>query len=397
VSRIRSHGPTTASIKLGSQYVNVVGQGWTPVTDAMQPLQQYDYCADDVHVPPYRVGGPLTIRKIRDEHSGTFISQAQTVAGFTDRYYTGLVVPNVSFGVAAVPSDYTGSEYGAEAWNKARPGKPGVDLAQAIAELKDLPGMVKSLRNMFGRAVNSFGDGVKRGADGYLTYMFAVAPLISDLKKLHNTYSNQELMLAQIRRDNGKGIRRRLKLCSTSRSTTATYGFDVGTNPQLVKVGEPRCTEIIESSKDVWFSGRFRYYIPDIGSVAWRNRALRALYGTNPSIRLIWELTPWSWLVDYFINVGDALGNLQNDLAENLMADYAFLMAHVRTTRTVRWDGRVRMLNGSTQGLMCSRKRVIETKSRSIASPFGFGLNVDGLSDRQASILAALGVSRTWR
>lgn len=356
-----------------------------------------ELCVDVVHQGPrnpYDTGGPLTVRKCRTVANPANVHDIEMVSGYSDRYYTGLIFPQEAYSVA-LPNAYTGSEFGAEAWRKAKPGKPGVDLAQAIAELKDVPGMVKRIRNDWKRTMSNYGEAPARYGNLYLTWMFGIAPVISDLKNLYETYKNQEIILAQLKRDNGKGIRRRKKLASVIRSTTTNFPTNFGAFYPQVPHEISSVQRVNTYKKDVWFSGRFRYYIPDIGTVEWERRAIRSLYGMVPKLALIWELTPWSWLVDYFASVGDVLDNLQDDLAENLVADYAYLMASQYETQKLVLTGNV-FQRGTRRRIpiTCSHTAVWETKSRSVASPFGFGLSVDNLSGRQQSILAALAATR---
>jgi hypothetical protein len=397
LTRIRRIGPLSSTVYLGqNSNWDSLNRRWVPGTRPNTTVYNNSVCYDVVNPgPPYRQGGALTVIKTFDTLNGSSVSQARSYGNDTTLIYSGLVVPLGAFSMStALLPGYTGSEYGAEAWNKARPGKPGVDLAQAIAELKDLPSTVRGIRDMFRDAVS---NAPRAAGSAHLTWSFGIAPMISDLQNLYSTYKNQEAILKQIARDNGRGIRRRRKLVSVSKSTTSNHTSFMGTLPSLTYVGTPLSSTISTYKKDVWFSGRFRYYIPDVGSVAWRRRAIANLYGLKPNVRLLWELTPWSWLIDWFANVGDALGNLQDDLAENLAADYAYMMATVQEQQTYMYSGTVRLLNGSTSSFSCSKTRTRVSKSRTVASPFGFGLNSDGLSDRQMLILGALGLSRTPR
>jgi len=399
MERTRSIGPTYFPHMLGKNWITYYDSSsntWKtePYRDAVVKTYRQSVCLDSTHPgPPYQSGGPFYVRHTENILQPAYLQDVMSDQYLTDRWYTGGVVPAVGDGTA-LPELYTGSEYGAEAWNKAKPGKPGVDLAQALAELKDLPRLVTGLRDQFREAAGNLPRAIRKGSQGHLAYQFGLAPLVSDLRNLHYTYKNQETILDQIRRDNGKGIRRRRKLVSIRRSTS-TPRTDIRAVEPLIWIENPTAVRLEEYSKEVWFAGRFRYYIPDIGSVEWRRRALTNLYGLRPNIRLLWELTPWSWLVDYFVDVGNELGNLQDDLAENLYADYAFMMAHQKVTITNRLTATCfSRSNSRPMAFSCAKQYLRETKSRIVASPFGFGLNTDGLSSRQQSIIAALAGSR---
>lgn len=148
-------------------------------------------------------------------------------------------------------------------------------------------------------------------------------------------------------------------------------------------------TMFSETIQKVWFSARFRYWIPDIGSIQWKRRAKLAYFGLMPSPSMVWELTPWSWLVDWFSNAGDVFSNMTNPIAENLVAKYAYVMG--TTQRQTACESSVTV--GHTP-IKYTWTGGFTRKQRSAASPFGFGLSDGDLSARQWSILSALGISR---
>jgi hypothetical protein len=113
------------------------------------------------------------------------------------------------------------------------------------------------------------------------------------------------------------------------------------------------------------------------------------LYGLKPNPALIWELTPWSWLVDWCSNVGDIISSMDTGWAENLAAKYAFVMkSH---TEMYVSSSTVHLRDGDISDAWTFP---YEWKSREGASPFGFGLTGLDFSDRQWSILSTLGISR---
>jgi hypothetical protein len=100
---------------------------------------------------------------------------------------------------------------------------------------------------------------------------------------------------------------------------------------------------------------------------------------------LIWEVLPWSWLIDWFYNIGDVLNNLTTEVADNQASTYAYIMGH--TKRKYSMTG--------TDGIKtASVSRVFEAKVRQKVHPFGLASADSPLSTRQLSILAALGVQR---
>lgn len=295
--------------------------------------------------------------------------------------------------------------WGSKGWNAAKPGKPTADLIVAGAELlregiPSIPGnLLRRLRNI-------------RSVGGeYLNWNFGWAPLLSDIRKMYETYQSLNRQLDQIVRDNGHGIRRRRSLGNRTETTIKQSFTSSTTSGCWLPVvsgggysGPATHQQVVKTTERIWFAGRFRYYIPDIGTDQWTRRATRALYGLNPSPEAIWALLPWSWLIDWFTNVGDVIGNLSNHAAENLTADYAFVMRTKGSSEyrasTFDWTGTTPAEErqgyvpiGPGSGSAMTVHETIE-KARIAATPYGFGVTYDGLSTYQTSILAALGISR---
>jgi hypothetical protein len=58
------------------------------------------------------------------------------------------------------------------------------------------------------------------------------------------------------------------------------------------------------------------------------------MFGFQPTPSLIYNLTPWTWLIDYFTNLGDLYDNLSRGVEDRLIAEYFYLM-HERTRKSV--------------------------------------------------------------
>jgi hypothetical protein len=122
----------------------------------------------------------------------------------------------------------------------------------------------------------------------------------------------------------------------------------------------------------------------------------KEILGVDLTPEVVWNLTPWSWAVDWFSNVGDVLSNISDTIDDSLLMRYGYIMEHtiVRDTYTRKydrpfWDKSVLLDSGVSL--------VTETKLRRRANPFGFGMSWEGLSPKQLSILASLGITRSGR
>jgi hypothetical protein len=270
--------------------------------------------------------------------------------------------------------------YGTTAIARVSPTNPLVDLSSSVAELyrEGLPTLPGSQGNP--------------GSE-YLNIQFGYLPLINDAKQLAAVARQHDALLRQYERDSGRWIRRQYQFppqttTTSLQSSTAPAPLG-GSVSGLAQVGTLTRTTTTETK--IWFSGAFTYYLPRSG---WRRTVaeLDHLYGIRPGIDTVWELTGYSWLADYFVNIGDVAKNITAFKQDGLVMPYGFVMAKTTTEREETWTGPMRF--GEWKSTTITSKKTYTTHQRRLANPFGFGKKFGDLSGRQLSILAALGISR---
>jgi hypothetical protein len=369
-------------------------------------------CVDETHPgPPYREGAGLSIRKYNTNwyethNSGFWVGWKYAYEGC---HSFGSIAPNIfhefgfndldDFNSSTSDMDYA-SQLGAKGWNKFRPTRSGADLGVFLGEIHEVPRMLKTSAKGFADLWRSMGGhrsnfAPKKLANHWLNHQFGWLPFLADLRDLYKTTKSLDSKLKQLRRDNGRWIRRRGTIGMESESEVLTeQDTSCGLYPiassylYSYPYGSSRVTK--NFSRHSWFSGAFRYWIPaKPDSWYWNARAIAMLYGVMPSPSLVWELTPWSWLIDWCADVGDAINNMDSIMFDNLCAKYAYVMCH--TIRNITYSGQNNFLTGP---ISATASMNLESKSRVGASPFGFGLTGGDFSSRQWSILGALGLSR---
>jgi hypothetical protein len=289
------------------------------------------------------------------------------------------------------------------------PVKPGANIGQMYAELMrdGLPHLPVRLKNQ----VRDF----RLNGGNYLNIQFGWRPLLKDLQDLYKTWLSLDSRVRQLIRDNGRPIRRKGRLSPVITNTTEDLialgtgtakssldGFELfSVDPSYT--GPVYAKKTVQTSEEIWFKGRFRYYIPELSPSQWDPKVVSQLFGLNPSPSLLYEILPWSWLIDWFLNVGDVLANLSRAFAQNQVVDYAYVMRHFKreTTYTVRTAPLIRTtnadplsVNGYYPAQTFTTVVVEESKERVVSTPFGFGVTTSGLSAQQVAILTALDLSR---
>lgn len=301
----------------------------------------------------------------------------------------------LSYLSSIVPQESTITMYsrGATAINRCAPTNPLVDLSTSMAEL-----LREGLPSVPGRGGNIGGE--------YLNYQFGIAPLASDVRDLRRVMSQADALYEQYARNSGKQIRRRYnfdpEITTTSQvqtnrlpSVVPVMNEDGSTTtlaPSGAHVQPGTLSQITERTDKIWFSGAFTYYLPQKG---WQRELdrLDRLYGLQPGVDTLYQLTPWSWLVDYFSNLGDVIENINAFSADGLVMPYGYVMAETKVITQSRLDFR------AWDGTKFAPETVFDSvettaKRRLPATPFGFGFLDEDLTPKQWSILAALGLSR---
>lgn len=390
----------------------------------VNPNTRVEHTYDELHKgPPYKEGGPFNKWQfdttglimsepvellgqsgyLQSKYVGSFINTyAPTAAGLMpwSTYRVPGISPTSPLGVNAWGDV---SSYGATAWKKFRPGRPGAEAGVFFGEISETPRMLRSTAKFFRDLfTDKFGRNprgrAKLAADSWLTYQFGWVPFISDLRAFYKTWKKADKIMQFLIRNNGQWLKREGAVAFNSDSTLVSYQGPSSWGNLYPNLGSPFTmtnaagsqTVTRVSSQKVWFEGRFKYYIPNVETVVWSRKATAQLYGLYPNPALLWELIPWSWLVDWFSNVGDVMSNLDTGLAQNLVAKYAYVMGTTQNHFDV--VNKCRLANGQELNYVWTTD--LTRKVRTEANPFGFGLTWEGLTPRQWSILGALGLSR---
>lgn len=314
------------------------------------------------------------------------------------------------------------SAYGASAYRQYKPKIHGVDLPVGLVETyKDGADMLRTSAKGFHDIWKSLGGhptqfGPKKAADHFLNHQFGWVPFVNDVLSTRKAYNNQDRALKQLARDNGKWVKRGGDVVRveedldsfTDHWVHGPYVFPPLDGHLYRLIWNPvsginqfgLTTFSTQVVRHIWFKGSFQYYIPSLRNEAWwrdsknKSQYLHTMnvlryYGVRISPTILWKITPWSWLVDWFTNTGHVIDNLSDGIQDNLIARYAYLMSH-DITRAVN-DSKIYLRD---QTVHCIWYQEIDSKRRDEVDRFGLGSSNSELSVKQIAILAALGLSR---
>lgn len=410
---------------IGERWVR--GTGWVGIPPSFSSYayttnRYYDRierCTDELHPgPPWKSGGPLQLVRAYDWYPAFWPVYTPQWTYSPNGLYRYTVANGAFCPSFSMPSPYTLgsasikaidswslgdiSSLGAEAYAKFSPLKPTVDLGTFFGEYKEIPQMLKSsvrsFRDIWRDTFRGKSKSLKPSdyANEYLNTQFGWEPFLSTFADLYKAVRSIQKRIERLRQYNGKWERRGGLVSLTNASELiATYTNLGGTTPGFNSVLDPSTGSTgklyLDFDQKVTFKGAYKYYVPGLDT---ENRfppeLITQLLGLRATPELVWNLTPWSWLVDWFANIGAILQNADDRASFQLVTKYAYLMG--TTSKTYRFEG-VRHIGGRPHSF-CFTTGVVH-KQRVGATPYGFGVQFPELSAWRLSILTALGLSKT--
>jgi hypothetical protein len=309
---------------------------------------------------------------------------------------------------AFAPYKETGLDaFAQQAYARTAPTSVVFDAAQFLGELREgLPRLVPSLL----RGGSGF---FKNAGSDYLNIEFGWKPFIQDIQNAGKALLGATNLLAQ----QGKRVHRTYSLPETlqadSLSSTGNVTVTV-CNPRGFAAGDnslgpgftAQTSATLASAYDYaktrssrrWFEGEFSSFYPlgfDPNDFLHR---LNALVDVRITPSTLWELAPWSWLVDWSLRIEDTIRANEINANDLLIMHYGYAMEHTVYTTNISW----RATSGPTgtaswSGLPRSGGYFASTeyKRRLRANPYGFRTGGTGsLTGGQTAILGALGLTK---
>jgi hypothetical protein len=230
----------------------------------------------------------------------------------------------------------------------------------------------------------------RRGRDAsglYLMYSFGIAPLLSDMSKVQREIKTLKAKIqAELRKQSGR-------LVSVHRSCGYTFSYR---NPSTgVRVGfldnttlSLRYTGTLDNEKSRRVCTVRGYQTPKYETAAFRRLDyMMARFGVTGPASLAWELIPFSFVVDWFLD----LRHITNSL-DNLLTGSPKRIVDICMSDKIRWTDTAVLNSGyvpSTQGTVMgrvvnssyTRNPVLSYNKVGLAGRFG---------KKQASLTAAL-------
>lgn len=293
---------------------------------------------------------------------------------------------------------------GARAIHISQPTAPEVQLMAVLGELRE------KLPHFIGHSIVNSGPSGHNIGDEYLNVQFGIMPSVGDIQNLAKGVAQFTVQARNMQeRARELHIRRHVSLGQTrslSLVTNDNFSVGVGTfnNSNYLPFfwngnGTKSCADIVET--ETWFSGAYLQHIADgyafLGKASKYEALANKLLGTHLTVQDVWQLTPWSWLIDWFYDVNGFISNLTAFKSDSLVLKYGYIMHHVKVTRerSIRGMKPLQTSYGpSNIPSSLTMYTTTEYKNRKRSTPYGFDVNLDVLSAQRVAVLAALGLTR---
>jgi len=308
------------------------------------------------------------------------------------RTFKGYVSPLISIDASSIGTSVASNRAAIAFLKKARAVQSEFSSPTFLGEFKQTLGMLRKpgegLRNILGSYLNKVKNlkqkqpknWKKNLSSTWLESVFGWAPLASDLKNGYEAYSN---FVKERDRDqviiSAMGIEK--DSVSESHSVQNINGFNVIHNIQVIDKAFVRYRGAIIRRVDATL----------------RDKLARVGFNPQEFIPTAWELLPWSFLVDYFSNIGDVLAAdafVRADLAwasgVTVTSRDNFCSSHCDEAKTAQQMGAwFKSVSSSPCVFSVSRRHMNRVSSVGIAPP-SFSLEIPGNPAQWANMTALL-------
>lgn len=217
-----------------------------------------------------------------------------------------------------------------------------LDLGVSLLEI----GQVKSLalrlptlfKNIFKEAPWHFTakDVFKRDArniaETHLTYSFGIKPLISDVLNAITAVTQLQKKLAWLRKNQGKPVRVRFTKDFSKSYKPANVFVDQGIENAVTEIDSFECRYNAFAT--------VVYDTTALSNLELKARTFARAFGVSSIGNTLWELTPWSFVIDWAFRVGDWIDSIDPSITlPTRFLDLGWSMT-MRETRSVykTWD-----------------------------------------------------------
>lgn len=293
--------------------------------------------------------------------------------------YVADVLDNLdNFDHLGIVDDISNVDAATQAAARTNPSRPYVDVPADILQLHELADLVHTRGNAI---LDGKNDITRRVGNENLRIQFGFLPVWRDAVNLFNFHEQVNRRVDEIKRLKQQGgLRRTVGIGSYSNS--GTNSLFVQTSNTFIRGDFDVSTTLDIRAHCRWLPDDAQNVLSSPASI--RALARRAVTGGTLDASTVWQIMPWSWLLDWCGTVGQYFAAHRNIIPATL-SDVA-VMRHTRTSWA--WPG------AAFDDVTCTPIRVTredKTRATSFVAPVA---HLPFLSANQLGILASLFATR---
>jgi len=204
---------------------------------------------------------------------------------------------------------------------------------------------LRDFRRMFSSAVNSFkmamaGRLVSSAAEANLNWSFGIKPFWSDIMNLQRSYSDFTRRINETNSSQGRKVHHYTEKVGHPADTVTWYWS--ATHSRLVHRAE------YEVVANLTVSYEMKLAIPLVPTLG----AYLKSVGIRPSLKTVWDAIPFSFLVDWFLKVGDWLASFDERVPVDIVIHDACWSSKTLEKARVEWVAGSPLANPNWQPTM---------------------------------------------
>jgi hypothetical protein len=287
----------------------------------------------------------------------------------------------------SLPNSPSAAVLASQTLARTTPNRSSSESLSAILEAREAPKMIQDDR---GKALTKLRkvippkalSGLGRLAKLNLITQFGILPLISDLETCLDFVRLVDGRVGEIDRLTSRGLRRTVDLYSDS-NTVTTVNNSLSTADLTSLGGRIIKVTTYNIRGHVRWRPSYNYTLSDSQA---RTLARKVISGFRLDPTSLYEAMPWSWLIDYFSNLGDFVKVNRNVIP--CIHDTPRIMYHLRTETSIPT-----YTNLGANRTLSPWFAVRDEKQRSLV-PASLFAGLSFLTEAQTSILGSLAVRR---
>jgi hypothetical protein len=325
----------------------------------------------------------------RQEYSGGTMNQA--FSGYFSSWFNNWV-PEILRAGFNLSHLHTSSDsdvdpyYATKAVARSNPSKPFVDLPVELLQLHELADLIRP-----GRRPNAVAPAQQLGSQ-YLMTSFGVMPVADAMARLYHAHSVIDRRIQVIERLRAKGYRKTMDMDVSTAQSTEYWYIDTAHSTAGGNFNISTVAGVRAHVRWGLYPGAFAgHETPNQMRAAVRQAAEESLLGSTIDLSTVWQITPFTWLIDWFLGVGDYLKSQRNTGLALLKE--VVVMRHRKTVAT--YPGITYEPGGGAKTMHIDPIRMErESKSRRFSFPSPLTAHLPLLDSGSCATLASLAATR---